>query len=122
MGKSKKNRDHHRVRIIWLERPDKVILLATNLATEEAEALVAGLKARAREADLARESSHKRYLANKQAAKKWKEGGNRGALARRTRGASACPDRKLRRSESRGQMPCDGRSSSMKPQDPNGLA
>ncbi len=40
MGESKKNRDHHRVRIIWLERPDKVILLATNLASEDAEALV----------------------------------------------------------------------------------
>ena len=149
MGKSKKNRDHHRVRIIWLERPDKVILLATNLASEDAEALVVaemyrqrwqielffwwlkkivkaghwfaqsekgvriqlylvmilalllqlqtgrrptkrmiellhfyaqgmvseteliiGLKARAHEADLARESSRKRYLANKQAARK----------------------------------------------------
>lgn len=149
MGKSKKNRDHHRVRIIWLERPDKVILLATNLASEDAEAsvvaemyrqrwqielffwwlkkivkaghwfaqsekgvriqlylvmilalllqlqtgrrptkrmiellqfyvqgmvseteLVTGLKARAREADLARESSRKRYLASKQAARK----------------------------------------------------
>jgi hypothetical protein len=149
MGKSKKNRQHHRVRIIWLERPDKVILLATNLACEDAETLVvaemyrqrwqielffwwlkkivkaghwfaqsekgvriqlylvmilalllqlqtgrrptkrmiellhfyaqgmvsetefiAGLKARAREADLARESSRKRYLANKQATQK----------------------------------------------------
>lgn len=149
MGKSKKNRDHHRVRIIWLERPDKVILLATNLASEDAEALVVaemyrqrwqielffwwlkkiakaghwfaqsekgvriqlylvmilalllqlqtgrrptkrmiellhfyaqgmvseteliiGLKARAHEADLARESSRKRYLANKQAVRK----------------------------------------------------
>jgi Transposase DDE domain len=149
MGKSKKARDHHRVRIIWLERPDKVILLATNLASEDAEALVVaemyrqrwqielffwwlkkiaktghwlaqsekgvriqlylvmilalllqlqtgqrptkrmiellhfyaqgmvseteliiGLKARAREADLARESSRKRYLASKQAVRK----------------------------------------------------
>lgn len=149
MGKSKKNRDHHRVRIIWLERPDKVILLATNLASEDAEALVVaemyrqrwqielffwwlkkivkaghwfaqsekgvriqlylvmilalllqlqtgrrptkrmiellhfyvqgmvsetelivGLKARAREADLARESSRKRYLSNKQTVRK----------------------------------------------------
>lgn len=149
MGKSKKNRDHHRVRIIWLERPDKVILLATNLDIEDAEAhvvaemyrqrwqielffwwlkkivkaghwfaesekgvriqlylvmilalllqlqtgrrptkrmiellhfyaqgmvseteLIIGLKARAREADLARESSRKRYLANKKATGK----------------------------------------------------
>ena len=149
MGKSKKNRGHRRVRIIWLERPDKVILLATNLAVGDAEALVvaemyrlrwqielffwwlkkivktghwfarsekgvriqlylvmilalllqlqtgrrptkrmiellhfyvqgmvseteliAGLKARAREADLARESSRKRYLAAKRAAGK----------------------------------------------------
>jgi IS4 transposase len=101
-----KNRGHHRVGIIWLERPGKVILLATNLAVEDAEGfvvaemyrrrrrielffwwlieplhfhvqgmvgeteLIAGLKARAREADLARESSRKRYLANKQAAGK----------------------------------------------------
>jgi hypothetical protein len=149
MGKAKKNRGHHRVRIIWLKRPDKVILLATNLQSEDAEALVvaemyrqrwqielffwwlkkivkaghwfarsekgvriqlylvmilalllqlqtgrrptkrmiellhfyaqgmvsetelvAGLKARAREADLARASSRKRYLANQQAAGK----------------------------------------------------
>jgi len=149
LGKGKKNRAHHRVRMIWLERPDKVILLATNLACEDAEApvvagmyrqrwqielffwwlkkivkvghwlaesekgvriqlylvmilalllqlqtgmrptkrmiellhfyaqglvgeeeLVNGLKARAREADLARESSRKRYLANKSAARK----------------------------------------------------
>jgi Transposase DDE domain len=149
MGKSKKNRHHHRVRIIWLKRPGKVILLATNLAVEDAEAwvvaemyrqrwqielffwwlkkivkvghwfarsekgvriqlylviiltlliqlqtgrrptkrmiellhfyaqgmvseteLIVGLKARAREADLARESSRKRYLANKQAIQK----------------------------------------------------
>ncbi len=40
MGKSKKTRDHHRVRIIWLERPDKVILLATNLDVEDADAHV----------------------------------------------------------------------------------
>ena len=32
--------------------------------------LIVGLKARAREADLARESSRKRYLADKQAARK----------------------------------------------------
>jgi hypothetical protein len=147
LGSGRKNRGHHRVRIIWLERPDKVILLATNLACEDAgalviaemyrqrwqielffwwlkkivkvghwfarsekgvriqlylvmilalllqlqtgrrptkrmiellhfyaqglvsdEELVEGLKARAREADLARESSRKRYLAKKQAA------------------------------------------------------
>lgn len=149
LGSGKKNRGHHRVRIIWLERPEKVILLATNLACEDAQALVIaemyrqrwqielffwwlkkivkvghwlaqsekgvriqlylvmilalllqlqtgtrptkrmiellhfyaqglvsetelvnGLKARAREADLARESSRKRYLANKQAVQK----------------------------------------------------
>jgi len=149
VGSSNRNRAHHRVRIIWLERPDKVILLATNLACEDAGALVVaemyrqrwqielffwwlkkimkvghwlaqsekgvriqlylvmilalllqlrtgvrptkrmiellhfyaqglvsetefvnGLKARAREADLARESSRKRYLANQQAARK----------------------------------------------------
>ena len=149
LGSGRKNRRHHRVRIIWLERPDKVILLATNLTCEEAQALVVGemyrqrwqielffwwlkkimkvghwlaesekgvriqlylvmilalllqiqtgarptkrmiellhfhvqglvsdtelvngLKSRAREADLARESSRKRYLAKKQAAQK----------------------------------------------------
>jgi len=149
LGSGKKNRGHHRVRIIWLKRPDKVILLATNLESEDAEALIiaemyrqrwqielffwwlkkimkvghwyaqsekgvriqlylvmilalllqlktgsrptkrmiellhfyvqgmvsdreliAGLKERAREADLARESSRKRYLAKKQAAGK----------------------------------------------------
>lgn len=149
MGKSKKNRAHHRVGIIWLKCPDKVILLATNLQSEDAEALVvaemyrqrwqielifwwlrkivkaghwfaqsekgvsiqlylvmilallmqlqtgqrptkrmiellhfyaqgmvsetelvAGLKSRAREADLARASSRKRYLASKQASRR----------------------------------------------------
>ncbi len=38
LGGGRKNRRHHRVRIIWLERPDKVILLATNLACEDAGA------------------------------------------------------------------------------------
>lgn len=149
LGKGRKNRRHHRVRVIWLDRPDKVILLATNLDCNDAEALVIaemyhqrwqielffwwlkkimkvghwlaqsekgvriqlylvmilalllqiqtgtrptkrmiellqfyvqglasdtelleGLKARAREADLARESSRKRYLAKKQATRK----------------------------------------------------
>ena len=149
LGSGTKNRKHHLVRVIWLKRPDKVILLATNLASDDAEActiaemyrqrwqielffwwlkkimkvghwfaqsekgvriqlylvmilalllqlqtgtrptkrmvellhfyaqglvsdteLIKGLKERAREADLARESSRKRYLAKKQAAGK----------------------------------------------------
>lgn len=149
LGSLRKSRRHQRVRIIWLERPDKVIVLATNLTSEDAPALMVaemyhhrwqielffwwlkkimkvghwlaqsekgvriqlylvmilalllqlqtgarptkrmiellhfyaqglasetelldGLKERAREADLARESSRKRYLAKKQAARK----------------------------------------------------
>lgn len=149
LGSGKKNRKHHRIRVIWLERADKVILLATNLECEDAGAcliaemyrerwqielffwwlkkimkvghwyaqsekgvriqlylvmilalllqlktgsrptkrmiellhfyvqgmvsdkeLIEGLKERSREADLARESSRKRYLAKKQAAGK----------------------------------------------------
>lgn len=149
LGSGRKNRKHHLARVIWLERPDKIILLATNLACDDAAAcvvsemyrqrwqielffwwlkkimkvghwfaqsekgvriqlylvmilalllqlqtgtrptkrmiellhfyaqglvsdtaLIDGLKERAREADLARESSRKRYLAKKQAAGK----------------------------------------------------
>jgi len=149
LGASKAGRHHHRVRLIWLKRPDKTLVLATNLEAADAPAetiaamyaqrwqielffwwlkkilkaghwfaqsekgvriqlylvmilalllqlqtgrrptkrmiellhfyaqglageteLLEGLKARAREADLARESSRKRYLAKKQAARK----------------------------------------------------
>jgi hypothetical protein len=149
LGLAKKNQAQHRVRLIWLERPDKVIVLATNLTVEDAAALtiaemyrhrwqiefffwwlkkilkvghwlaqsekgvriqlylvmilalllqlqtgrrptkrmiellhfyaqglaseqelLLGLQERAREADLARESSRKRYLAKKQASGK----------------------------------------------------
>ena len=149
LGSGRKTRKHNLARVIWLERPGKVILLATNLACDDAGAFVIaemyrqrwqielffwwlkkimkvghwfaqsekgvriqlylvmilalllqlrtgvrptkrmiellhfyaqglvsetefvnGLKARAREADLARESSRKRYLANQQAARK----------------------------------------------------
>jgi hypothetical protein len=149
LGSGRKSRNHHLARVIWLERPGKVILLATNLACEDAgasmvaemyrqrwqielffwwlkkimgvghwfaqsekgvriqlylvmilalllqlkigarptkrmiellhfhaqglvgeTALIEGLKARAREADLARQSSRRRYLAKKHATVK----------------------------------------------------
>jgi len=149
LGSGRKTRKHNLARVIWLERPGKVILLATNLACDDAgafviaemyrqrwqielffwwlkkimkvghwfaqsekgvriqlylvmilalllqlqtgvrptkrmiellhfytqglvsdTALIHGLKERAREADLARESSRKRYLAKKHAAGK----------------------------------------------------
>ena len=149
LGSGRKSRKHNLARVIWLERPGKVILLATNLTCDNAEAcvvaemyrqrwqielffwwlkkimkvghwfaqsekgvriqlylvmilalllqlqtgtrptkrmiellhfyaqglvsdaaLIEGLKERAREADLARESSRKRYLAKKHAAGK----------------------------------------------------
>ncbi len=46
LGISNASRSHHRVRLIWLKRPDKTIVLATNLEVADAPAaIVAGMYA-----------------------------------------------------------------------------